>query len=131
MVADPVGQALGPGGVGVVGSPQYRDEDLGGTVIAGVPIDNRYRLAGIVDKQLLPGMVGGWSGVSPRRASRLRRRSARNTRLLPQPAGGGPVSPHNSLKVTPVRRSSSCGPRPSPAAPAWRPVRRPSLRKRG
>jgi hypothetical protein len=60
MRADPVGQALRPGrlGVGVVGGPEHRHEDLRGADLPAGRIDDLHRLPGVVDEQLLPGAVG-------------------------------------------------------------------------
>ena len=59
MGADPVRQTLGPGGlgIGVVGGAEHRDEDLRLADLAGVSVDNRHGLAGIIHKQLLAGPV--------------------------------------------------------------------------
>ena len=55
MAANPVRQALGPGGfaVGVVGGAQYGDKDGRLPNLAGHRIDNGHRWASIVDEQLL------------------------------------------------------------------------------
>jgi hypothetical protein len=59
MRADPVGQALGPAGlgVGVVGGAQHADKDLRWADLAAARVDDRHRLAGIVDEHLLAGEV--------------------------------------------------------------------------
>ena len=50
---------LRPGGLGegVAGRAEYRDEHLRLTDLAAVALDNRHRLAGIVDEQLLADAV--------------------------------------------------------------------------
>ena len=55
MRAQPVRQTLRPRGFGegVVGAAQHGDEDLRRDDFAGQRIDDRHRLAGVVDKQLL------------------------------------------------------------------------------
>ena len=59
MGPDPVGQRLGPGrlGVGVAGGAQRGDEHLRLAHLAGPPVDDLDRLAGIVDEQALAGRV--------------------------------------------------------------------------
>lgn len=59
MGADPISQPLGPSGlgVGIVGGTEHRDEDLRFADFAGVSIDHRDRLAGLVYEQLLTGPV--------------------------------------------------------------------------
>lgn len=69
---DPVGELLGPGGlgVGVVAGPEHGDEDLGGMDLTRSAIDDRYGLAGIVDEQFLAGAValaqGAGQGITVR-----------------------------------------------------------------
>ena len=57
--ADPVGELLRPGGlgVGVVGGAQHGHEDLSGTDLAGTPIHDLDALSGVVYEQLLTGAV--------------------------------------------------------------------------
>jgi|GEM_PF-2307537 len=57
--AEPVGQALTQRrlGKGVAAGSQHRDEDLGLADLAGVRIDNRQGVTGVIDEQLLPGLV--------------------------------------------------------------------------
>jgi len=57
--AQPVGQLLRPGGFGegVAGSPEDGDEDLRLADLAGVPVDDRYGLAGVVDEQFFSGAM--------------------------------------------------------------------------
>ena len=66
MRADPVGQRLRPGrlGVGVAGGAQGGDEDLRCADLAGEPVDHIHRGAGVIDEQLLAGHMGSdaWSG---------------------------------------------------------------------
>ena len=59
MGADPVGEALRPGGfrVGVTAGPEHRDEDSSGTRFAGGRVLNRDRVAGVVNEQLLAGAM--------------------------------------------------------------------------
>ncbi len=59
VAAQPVGQRLRPGGfgVGVVRAAEHRDEDLRGARLAAVPINDRYRLPGVVDEELLAGRM--------------------------------------------------------------------------
>lgn len=56
----PIGGLLtgGSAGVGVVRCAQHGHEDLGLTYLAGAGIHNGHRLAGVVDKQLVAGLVG-------------------------------------------------------------------------
>ena len=58
--ADPVGQTLRPGrlGIGVVRGPEHRHEDRRGAELPAGRIHDRHRLPGIVDEQLLPSTVG-------------------------------------------------------------------------
>ena len=60
VTADPVGQSLGPAGlgVGVVGGAQGRDEDLGWADLAGHRDHHVHGLTGIVDEQLVAGDMG-------------------------------------------------------------------------
>ena len=55
MGSNPVGQTLAPGrfGKGIVGGPQDRNEDHGFADFTGEGIDDRHRLAGVVDKERL------------------------------------------------------------------------------
>src|SRR5215469_14301225 len=57
MRTDPFRQALGQRrfGVGVIGRPQYRDEDLRRPDLAAGGVDQLKRLAGIIDKQAFTG----------------------------------------------------------------------------
>ena len=59
MRADPVGQRLRPGrlGVGVAGSAQGGDEDLGRADLTGKAVDHLHRGAGIIDEHLLAGDI--------------------------------------------------------------------------
>ena len=60
MGADPVGQALGPGRLGVAHArrSQGGDEDLDLADLAGQGIDHLGRGAGVIDEQLLAGNMG-------------------------------------------------------------------------
>ena len=60
LCADPVGERLRPGrlGIGVVGRPEHRYEDLRGADLPAAGIDHRCRLPGVVDEELLSGPVG-------------------------------------------------------------------------
>ena len=57
--ADPVGQRLGPGGlgIGVAGGPEHPDKDLGLPYLTGVAIDDGHGRATVVDEGLLAGPV--------------------------------------------------------------------------
>ena len=57
--ADPLGQRLAPAGfgVGVIGGPQHRDEDVGAPLHAGRGVEHRHRVARPVDEQLLAGSM--------------------------------------------------------------------------
>ena len=59
MGTDPIRQALRPTGlgIGVVGRAEHPDENLGLTDLAGLGIDDRDLLAGIVDEALVAGHV--------------------------------------------------------------------------
>jgi hypothetical protein len=54
MSADPVGEALRPGGfgVGIAAGPEHRDEDNGAAHFASDRIVNGNRIASVVDEQL-------------------------------------------------------------------------------
>ena len=58
--ADPVGQALRPGGlgIGVVGGAERGDEQLRRHHLAGRRVDHLHRRAGVIDEQALAGDVG-------------------------------------------------------------------------
>ena len=60
MRADPVGQRLRPGrlGVGVARGAQGGDEDLGRADLSGKAVDHLHRGAGVIDEHLLAGDVG-------------------------------------------------------------------------
>lgn len=60
VAADPVGQALAPGGfaVGVVGGAQHGDEDGGLADFAGHRVDDGHGRPGVVDEQLLAWGMG-------------------------------------------------------------------------
>ncbi len=66
MAADPVGQALAPGGfaVDVVGGTQHGDEDRGLADFAGHRVDDRHRRAGVVDEQFLARGMGLAQGAT-------------------------------------------------------------------
>src|SRR5690349_5243119 len=57
--ADPIGEALRPGGlgVGVTAGPEDRDEDGGGAHFAGGRVVNRDRVAGVVHEEFLAGSM--------------------------------------------------------------------------
>ena len=59
MGANPVGQALAPGGfdIGVVGGPEHRDEDLSLVHLAALAIHDGQSVPGIIDKELFAGPV--------------------------------------------------------------------------
>jgi hypothetical protein len=59
MRADPILQSLCPAhlGVGVVRGAEHGDEELCRANLAGPSVDNRHRLAGIVDEHLVAGHV--------------------------------------------------------------------------
>jgi hypothetical protein len=59
VAADPIGQLLAPGrlGVGEVGSAEHGDEDLGLPNLTGRQVDYLDGLAGVVDEQLVAGDV--------------------------------------------------------------------------
>jgi hypothetical protein len=59
MRANPIGQRLGSARlrVGVVGGAEHGDKDLRRTDLAGEPVDDRHRFAGIVDEHLVAGHV--------------------------------------------------------------------------
>ena len=56
---DPVRQLLAPGrlGVGIRRRAQHGDEDLGAADLAAAGVDDRHRVAGVVDEQLVAGAV--------------------------------------------------------------------------
>ena len=61
MGADPVGQTLRPGrlGIGEVRRAQHRDEDLRRPDLAGQPVDDhRHGVAGVIDEQLVAAEMG-------------------------------------------------------------------------
>jgi hypothetical protein len=53
--ADPLGQCLAPARfrVGVIGSPQHGDEDVGATLLTRRGVEHRHGVAGPIDEQLL------------------------------------------------------------------------------
>jgi hypothetical protein len=59
MRVDPVPEVLRPGGfgVGVVAGAQHRYEHLGLANFAGLRINHRYRLPGVIHERLFPGAV--------------------------------------------------------------------------
>nr|WP_198034100.1 hypothetical protein [Acidihalobacter ferrooxydans] len=59
MRADPVGQRLGPGGlgIGVAGGAEHADEHLRLAHLTGVAVDDRHGRARVVDEGLLAGPV--------------------------------------------------------------------------
>ena len=58
--ADPIGQRLRPGrlGIGVAGGAQGGDEDLGRANLAGEAVDHVRPGAGVIDEQLVAGDMG-------------------------------------------------------------------------
>ena len=56
VAAQPVGSALRPGRLDMrqVRTAEHGDEDLRAAALARVPIDDRHRLAGVIDEELLP-----------------------------------------------------------------------------
>jgi hypothetical protein len=59
MRGDPVGQALGPGdlGIGVVGGTEHGKKHLGLVHLTALRVDDGQSLAGVVDKELFAGPV--------------------------------------------------------------------------
>jgi len=59
MRADPIGQRLRPAhrGIGVIRGAEHGDKQLRRAHLARLALDDRYRLAGIVDKHLVAGHV--------------------------------------------------------------------------
>ena len=57
--ADPLRQRLAPAGlgVGVIGRPQHRDEDVSASLLTGRGVEHRHRVAGPIDEQLLAGSM--------------------------------------------------------------------------
>jgi hypothetical protein len=55
--ADPIGQRLAPArlDIGVVGGAEHSDEELRRADLASNPVDDRHRLAGVVDEHLVAG----------------------------------------------------------------------------
>ena len=75
--ADPLRQRFAPArlGIGVVGCPQHRDEDVGAALLTGRRVEHRHRGARPIDEQLLAGSVrlphrrAAMSGCLRKRAS--------------------------------------------------------------
>jgi hypothetical protein len=59
MGTEPVGKGLRPGGFGVrvVRATEHGDEDLCRSSLAGIPIQDRYALACVVDEEFLAGRM--------------------------------------------------------------------------
>ena len=75
MGADPVGQRLGPArlGIGEIGGAHDGNKNLRRTDLAGKPVnDHWHRVAGVIDKQLVAGMVTDSRDAQPRYRSQKR-----------------------------------------------------------
>ena len=59
VAAQPVGERLGPGGLGegVIGGAQHRDKQLRRVRLAGAGIDDGHGIPAVIDKALLSGLV--------------------------------------------------------------------------
>ena len=70
VAAQPVGEGLGPGGLGegVIGGAQHRDKQLRRLRLPGAGIDDGHGIPAIIDKALLPGPCasGAWCVVAGR-----------------------------------------------------------------
>ena len=133
--AHPVGQALRPGrlGVGVVRRAQHGDEDLRLAHLAGGAVDDRHRVPGVVDEQLLAGAVllahhhveaPGPGPVALAEPAVLKPVRVDGLVLLPQQRQRHALAPQLPVHRRPVRlwaRLRQVAPRPgTAAAPARR-----------
>src|SRR5207253_1007408 len=106
MGTDPVGQTLGPGGlgIGIVRGTQDRHEDRHFMHFPAVAVDYRNALPGVIYKELLPSAVG----LAHNQIKFLRPGSIGVTKpaILQAVGRGRLISCHSRNNVTPLRLSS-------------------------
>ena len=114
MGADPVPQPLGPGGldIGVTGGPEHGHEDLGLAFLPSGHVDDRDRLAAVVDEQPLPRDMAlpqgdrqgpGKGPVVLAKATVLVTVRMDLPVLLPEQVQGDPRTAHLAMHRRPVR----------------------------
>ena len=114
----PVRQGLRPRrlGEGVARGPEHGHEDLRLPLLAGLAVDHRHRLPGVVDEQLLAGAVllayhqVELPGPGPVLVA--------EPRLYCSPRGGPPCTPATAAPASRSCAATPGGPRSSPAAAA-------------